>query len=121
MGMNADSAGKMDAGMRAVKQSIGDMANAGDIDGLVSNRATMEQQMSPDELIAFANSTPQLNAALAKVGLRVDSVTGKIEAIPRLPTSRSAQKLRPRLRTSRRRAKAVETDNTDPNIRVTKA
>ena len=120
MGMNADSAGKMDAGMRAVKQSIGDMANAGDIDGLVSKWATMEQQMSPDELIAFANSTPQLNAALAKVGLRVDSVTGKIEAIPKAPNVKVSAETKAALKNlEAARAKAVETDNTDPNIRVT--
>ena len=82
--LSATSA-EAELGMKAVRQAIGDMANSGDIDGLVSKWATMEQQMSPDELIAFANSTPQLNAALAKVGFARDSVTGKIEAIPKAP------------------------------------
>ena len=107
-------------GMKAVRQAIGDMANSGDIDGLVTKWALMEQQMSPDELIAFANSTPQLNAALAKVGLRVDSVTGKIEAIPKAPNVKvSAETKAAVKKLEDARHKAVETDNTDPNIRVT--
>ena len=106
--------------MKAVRQAIGDMANSGDIDGLLTKWATMEQQMSPDELIAFANSTPQLNAALAKVGLRVDSVTGKIEAIPKAPNVKvSAETKAAVKKLEDARQKAVEADKTDPNISVT--
>ena len=106
-------------GLRAVRQALGDMATSGDIDGIVTKWAQMERQMSPDELIKFAQSTPGLEQALANVGLRVDAVTGKIERMPKKPGIKVTAETKDAVRKlEAARQKAAETDHTDPNVRV---
>jgi len=106
-------------GLRAVKQAIGDMATSGDIDGLVTKWAQMERQMTPDELIKFAQATPGLEQALANVGLRVDAVTGKIERMPKKPGIKVSAETKAAVRKlDEARQKALDADHTDPNISV---
>ena len=68
--------------MRAVAQSLGDMAAGGNIEGITQKWALMSAEMSPDELLRVADSIPGFNAALESAGMRVDAVSGKITNLP---------------------------------------
>ena len=106
-------------GLRAVKQALGDMATTGDIDGLINKWVRMEQEMSPDELIKFAQATPGLEQALAEVGLRVDGVTGKIQKMPKKPGIKVTAETKDAVRKlNSARDVAAAADKTDPNIQV---
>ncbi|MDQ5979716.1 MAG: hypothetical protein QG602_2691, partial [Verrucomicrobiota bacterium] len=72
----------LDDGMRAVAQSLSDMAVSGNIDGITQKWALMSAEMSPDELLRVADSIPGFNAALESAGMRVDAVSGKITNLP---------------------------------------
>lgn len=72
----------LDDGMRAVAQSLSDMAVSGNIDGITQKWALMAAEMSPDELLRVADSIPGFNAALESAGMRVDAVSGKITNLP---------------------------------------
>jgi len=72
----------LDDGMRAVAQSLGDMASSGNIDGITQKWALMSAEMQPDELLRIADSIPGFNAALESAGMRVDAVSGKITNLP---------------------------------------
>lgn len=113
------SAPGAEEGLRAVRQAIGDMATTGDIDGLINKWVRMEQEMSADELIKFAQATPGLEQALANVGLRVDGVTGKIQKMPKKPGIKVTAETKDAVRKlNAARDVAAATDKTDPNIRV---
>lgn len=70
-------------GLRAVTQSLGDMAASGDIDGIIQKWDLMSQNMTPDELLKVSASIPGFNAALESAGVRIDGVSGKITALPK--------------------------------------
>lgn len=72
----------LEDGMRAVAQSLGDMAAGGNIEGITQKWALMSAEMSPDELLRVADSIPGFNAALESAGMRVDAVSGKITNLP---------------------------------------
>jgi len=82
MGNSSRNAAELADGMRAVSQSLGDMAAAGNIDGISQKWALMAADMSPDQLLAVADSVPGFNQALNSAGLRIDAVSGKLTSLP---------------------------------------
>lgn len=82
MGSGAEESANLDAGLRAVAQSLGDMAAAGNIDGIAQKWALMAKDMSPDQLLAVADSVPGFNQALATAGMRIDAVSGQLQNLP---------------------------------------
>ena len=80
--MIASSSDGAAEGMAAVTQSLGDMAAEGNIDGITQKWALMAKDMSPDQLLAVANSVPGFNQALATAGMRIDAVSGQLQNLP---------------------------------------
>lgn len=80
--MIASSSDGAAEGMAAVTQSLGDMAAEGNIDGIAQKWALMAKDMSPDQLLAVANSVPGFNQALATAGMRIDAVSGQLQNLP---------------------------------------
>ncbi len=108
MARGNDDAQHLADGMRAVTQSLGDMSASGNIEGITAKWALMEKDMTPDQLLAVANSIPGFNQKLNEAGLRIDAVSGKITAMPKAQIDAVIAPLEAKLKVAQQRLNTLK-------------
>lgn len=108
MARGNDEAQQYADGMRAVTQSLSDMSASGNIEGITAKWALMEKDMTPDQLLAVANSIPGFNQKLNEAGLRIDAVSGKITAMPKAQIDAVIAPLEAKLKVAQQRLNTLK-------------
>ena len=117
MARGNDEAQQYADGMRAVTQSLSDMSASGNIQGIVDKWNLMSQSMSSEDLLKTAQAMPGLTAALDKVGLRIDAVSGKITRIPKPVLDARIEPLQAKLRTAEAKLNSLK-QSKQPDVKA---